>query len=71
LLIPFEGKYRMEREGAWQLKGLNELWRRKEAERGHAVTKALGDFGVLEGREGVTTKLMRAPAPLLCPWMGG
>jgi predicted AAA+ superfamily ATPase len=69
-LIPFEVKYRAERAGARQLKGLFELCRDKRIERAYVVTKSLDDFGPLASIEKPPTSIMRIPAPLLCYWMG-
>lgn len=64
-LIPFEVKYRAQHTGMRELRGLIELCQAKRIERGYVVTKALDDFGSMEG-----LPIMRIPAPLLCYWMG-
>lgn len=69
-LIPFEVKYRAEHAGTRQLKGLLELCVQKHVARGYVVTKSLDDLGPLQVPEGITTRIMRIPAPLLCYWMG-
>jgi uncharacterized protein len=69
-LIPFEVKYRAEHTGVRQLKGLLELCANKRVERGYVVTKSLDDFGSLTLPEGISTKIMRVPAALLCYWLG-
>lgn len=69
-LIPFEVKYRAERTGVRQLKGMLELCSQKSIERGYVLTKSLSDFGILQLPEGISTRIMRIPAPLLCYWMG-
>ncbi len=65
-LIPFEVKYRSERAGARQLRGLLELCENPRVERGYVVTKSLDDFGVLAE----SPKILRIPAALLCYWLG-
>jgi len=69
-LVPFEVKYRGERTGVRELKGLMELCSSKQIERAYVVTKSLDDFGVLPLPEGTKTSILRIPAPLLCYWMG-
>jgi predicted AAA+ superfamily ATPase len=74
-LIPFEVKYRAQHTGARELKGLIELCQAKRIARGYVVTKALDDFGPMQGLPlaedaDVPTRIMRVPAPLLCYWMG-
>ncbi|MFN3593876.1 MAG: ATP-binding protein [Thiobacillaceae bacterium] len=74
-LIPFEVKYRAQHTGARELKGLIELCQAKRIARGYVVTKALDDFGLMQGLPladdvDVPTRIMRIPAPLLCYWMG-
>jgi len=74
-LIPFEVKYRAQHTGARELKGLIELCQAKRIARGYVVTKALDDFGPMQGLPladdvDVPTRIMRIPAPLLCYWMG-
>jgi len=69
-LIPFEVKYRAERAGARQLKGLFELCRDKRIEHAYVVTKSLDDFGPLASVDKPPADIMRIPAPLLCYWMG-
>lgn len=68
-LIPFEVKYRAQHTGARELKGLVELCRSRQIERGYVVTKSLTDFGPMQGLD-TTAQVMRVPAPLLCWWMG-
>lgn len=74
-LIPFEVKYRAQHTGARELKGLIELCQAKRIARGYVVTKALDDFGPMQGLPladdaDTPTRIMRIPAPLLCYWMG-
>lgn len=69
-IIPFEVKYRTQHAEARDLKGLVELMKTKELDRGYVVTKSLNDFGILEPGKDVTGRIMRVPAPLLCYWMG-
>lgn len=76
-LIPFEVKYRAQRTGARELKGLIELCQAKRIARGYVVTKSLDDFGPMQGlpssapdAPGGAAQIMRIPAPLLCYWMG-
>ncbi len=69
-LIPFEVKYRVGQTRQQDLKGLFELCREKQLDRGYVVTKSLNDFGRLPVSEDLSTKIMRIPAPLLCYWMG-
>ena len=76
-LIPFEVKYRAQHTGARELKGLIELCQAKRIARGYVVTKAIDDFGTMQGlpapapgAEPTATQIMRIPAPLLCYWMG-
>ena len=68
-LVPFEVKYRSTHTGAGDLKGLIELCRIRELERGYVVTRVPEDFGELEGID-LPTRILRVPAPLLCYWMG-
>ncbi|URI08280.1 ATP-binding protein [Aquincola tertiaricarbonis] len=68
-LIPFEVKYRAQHTGTRELKGLVELCRSRQIERGYVVTKSLTDFGPMEGLD-TAAQVMRVPAPLLCYWMG-
>ncbi len=69
-LIPFEVKYRTERAGARELKGLLELCKDRRVDRAYVVTKALEDFGQLVIGDEPAARIMRIPAPLLCYWMG-
>ena len=80
-LIPFEVKYRAQHTGARELKGLIELCQAKRIARGYVVTKALDDFGPMQGlpvsspdsastASAAAKQIMRIPAPLLCYWMG-
>jgi hypothetical protein len=76
-LIPFEVKYRAQHTGARELKGLMELCQAKRIARGYVVTKALDDFGSMQGLPTSLLdvpvggpQIMRIPAPLLCYWMG-
>jgi hypothetical protein len=69
-LIPFEVKYRSERAGSRQLKGLLELCEAKPVNRAYVVTKSMDDLGEFTGSQKPPTRIMRIPAPLLCYWMG-
>jgi predicted AAA+ superfamily ATPase len=76
-IIPFEVKYRSQHTGVRELKGLIELCEQKRISRGYVVTKALDDFGPMEGLPAVNAEgdrfgaqIMRVPAALLCYWMG-
>ena len=74
-LIPFEVKYRAQHTGARELKGLIELCQAKRIARGYVVTKALDDFGPMQGLPladdaDAPSRIMRIPASLLCYWMG-
>ncbi len=69
-LIPFEVKYRSQHTNLADLKGLLELCQKKSIEYAYVATKSLDDFGLLETKNSVNTKIMRIPAPLLCYWMG-
>lgn len=78
-LIPFEVKYRARHTGARELKGLIELCQAERIARGDVVTKALDDFGPMQGlpdsapetapdaaAAAAAARIMRIPAPLLC-----
>jgi len=69
-IIPFEVKYRSQRTGMRDLKGLLELCKAKNIEHAYVITKSLDDFGLLNTENVSKTKIMRIPAPLLCYWMG-
>ena len=68
--VPFEVKYRSQPVDARSLRGLLAFCAEKAPERGYAVTKSLGDFGLLKQDKRVQTRLFRIPAPLLCYWTG-
>jgi predicted AAA+ superfamily ATPase len=69
-IIPFEIKYRAQQKDKRNLKGLLELCKKKQIERGYLITKSLDDFGLLEEVSDSKTRIMRIPATLLCYWMG-
>ncbi len=69
-IIPFEVKYRAQRTGLRDLKGLLELCQQKSIDRGYVVTKSLDDFGTIAELPDTNTRILRIPAPLLCYWMG-
>ena len=69
-IIPFEVKYRAQHTGLRDLKGLLELCRQKDIDRGYVVTKSLDDFGTIPDLPDTNTRILRIPAPLLCYWMG-
>ncbi len=69
-IIPFEVKYRAQHTGLRDLQGLLELCQNKSVDRAYVVTKALDDFGPLQGLPATNARVMRIPAPLLCYWMG-
>ena len=69
-IIPFEVKYRAQHTGLRDLKGLLELCRQKDIDRGYVVTKSLDDFGPITDLPTTGTRILRIPAPLLCYWMG-
>jgi hypothetical protein len=69
-LIPFEVKYRSDRPGARQLKGLLELCADPRVPRAYVVTKSLDDFGPLATPTQPPAGIMRIPAALLCYWTG-
>lgn len=68
--IPFEIKYRGEKTGVRELKGLIEFCNKEEPKYGYVVTKSLKDFGLLKDSPLKNTKIMQIPAALLCYWMG-
>ncbi len=70
LFIPFEVKYRTGETGKQELKGLLELCKQKQIDRGYIVTKSLEDFGLLPDSGDTHEKIMRIPATLFCYWMG-
>lgn len=69
-LIPFEVKYRAQHTGMRELKGMMELCKDKSIPHAYVITKSLDDFGPIHVTQGVATKIMKIPAPLLCYWMG-
>lgn len=70
-LVPFEVKYRSESASARNLKGLLELCRQKELDKGYIVTKNMSDFGLFQNHSLLPrTRLMQIPASLLCYWLG-
>ncbi|TSE26723.1 AAA domain protein [Tepidimonas sediminis] len=73
-LLAFEVKYRTQHTGARELRGLRELCQSRAVTRAYVVTKALDDFGPVEGVPDAgadrPTPVMRVPAPLLCLWLG-
>jgi hypothetical protein len=70
-LVPFEVKYRAQKTGAADLKGLTEFCGERKISLGYAITKAIADFSVLElGNAGPTTTRLKIPAPLACYWLG-
>ena len=68
--IPFEIKYRGQKTGVRELKGLMEFCNKEEPKYGYVVTKLLKDFGLLKDSPLKNTKIMQIPAALLCYWMG-
>lgn len=68
-VIPFEVKYRAQHTGSRDVKGFLALCGEKKAERGYLITKSLNDFGPASF-PGVSTAILRIPAPLLCYWIG-
>jgi len=70
-LVPFEVKYRAQKAGAGDLKGLIEFCEERKISLGYVITKEISDFSVLElGNAGTTTTLLKIPAPLACYWLG-
>lgn len=62
-IIPFEVKYRAQHTGLRDLQGLLELCQNKSVDRAYVVTKALDDFGPLQGLPTTNARVMRIPAP--------
>jgi predicted AAA+ superfamily ATPase len=68
-IVPFEVKYRSQHTEVKDLKGLGQLCKDKNIERGYIITKSLDDFGSFTFPQ-TNTKIMRIPAPIFCYWMG-
>ncbi len=70
-IIPFEVKYRSQRTGLRELRGLLDLCQQKNIDRAYVITKSLSDFGPMDDLpQSQNVQIMRIPAPLLCYWMG-
>lgn len=69
-LIPFEVKYQSQIVSQRDVKGLLELCREKNVQRGYVITKSIDDIGQMSDVSSFKTKIMRLPAALLCYWMG-
>lgn len=69
--IPFEIKYRAQKTGIRDLKGLVEFCNKEANKYAYVVTKSIKDFGPLKSDLLKTnTRVMQVPAALLCYWMG-
>lgn len=70
-LVPFEVKYRNQKTGLGELKGMAALCREEAIPTAYVVTRDIDDFSVLElpdSRAG--TRLVKTPAALACYWLG-
>jgi predicted AAA+ superfamily ATPase len=68
--IPFEIKYRANKTGLQELKGLIEFCNKEESKYAYVITKSIKDFGLIEDNTLIKTKIMKIPAALLCYWSG-
>jgi uncharacterized protein len=69
--IPFEVKYRHQKTGLGELKGLTAFCRLKKIARGYVITREMTDFSVLNIENAPSgTTLLKIPAPLACYWLG-
>ena len=70
-LVPFEAKYRYQKTGAGELKGIAAFCAEKRVSRGYVITRELSDFSILalDGPP-AATRFLKIPAPLACYWLG-
>lgn len=71
-IVPFEVKYRNQKTGWQDLKGMVQFCTERRVPLGYAITKELTDFGILE-REvdgGKRIQILKVPAVLACYWLG-
>lgn len=70
-LVPFEVKYRNQKTGLGELKGISSFCAQKNVSRGYVITRELNDFSILTVPDSpVQTKLLKIPASLACYWLG-
>lgn len=69
-IVPFEVKYRAQHTAANDLKGMQELCKKKPIKQAYVITKSLNDFGPFRIKDLPATNVMHIPAPLMCYWMG-
>jgi predicted AAA+ superfamily ATPase len=65
--IPFEVKYRMQKTGLDELKGIVKFCNEKQIDQGYVITREMADFGVLPFG---SRQLLKIPAALACFWLG-
>lgn len=70
-LVPFEVKYRSQKTGLGELKGMAALCREERIPHGYVITREITDFSVLELPDSAAdTRLIKIPAALACFWLG-
>jgi predicted AAA+ superfamily ATPase len=70
-LVPFEVKYRSQKTGLGELKGIAAFCAQKKVARGYVITRELSDFSILAVPDSPAhTRLLKMPAPLACYWLG-
>jgi predicted AAA+ superfamily ATPase len=69
-LVPFEVKYRHQKTGAGELKGIVAFCTEKKISRGYVITRELTDFSVMTVPATPEIQLLKIPAPLACYWLG-
>jgi hypothetical protein len=69
--IPYEVKYRHQKTGIGELKGLVAFCAQKRIAQGYVVTREMSDFALLPIDGSLSqTVLLKIPAPLACYWLG-
>ena len=69
-LVPFEVKYRGGPVRRDSLKGLAEFCAERKVQMAYAITKDIGDFGLLPLDTAGATTAVKVPAALACYWLG-
>ena len=67
--IPFEVKYRENKTGLGEIRGLLDFMKQRQAPRGYVLTKSLSDFSVMEHPD-TKAPILKVPVLLFCWWMG-
>ena len=67
--IPFEVKYRENKTGLGEIRGLLDFMKQRQTPRGYVLTKSLSDFSIIEHPD-TKAPILKVPVLLFCWWMG-